>query len=319
MMNFTNCYCRFVMSLEQINDAARNCPKEFVDEIERYYHKEVDNVCDMILSAKHKKKIVMLTGPSGSGKTTTAKKVKQSLEKMGIHADYVSLDNFYIGKNNIPLNEQGVRDLESPNALRQDEIRRCVSDILNKGNCDIPIYDFGLGAPKPENVHIEIGKDDIIIIEGIHALNPSLIPTGIDEENIFKIYVSVKHGIKDYNNVLVSHQDIRLLRRLVRDFRDRSTGPQETISMWQNVINGQMINIQPFKRSSDATINSLHLFELCVLRNDAIKLLSMVNKDEPQYEESKRLLSEVEKFYPIDEALVPDDSLIREFLGGGIY
>ena len=274
MMNFTNCYCRFVMSLEQINDAARNCPKEFVDEIERYYHKEVDNVCDMILSAKHKKKIVMLTGPSGSGKTTTAKKVKQSLEKMGIHADYVSLDNFYIGKNNIPLNDQGVRDLESPNALRQDEIRRCVSDILNKGNCDIPIYDFGLGAPKPENVHIEIGKDDIIIIEGIHALNPSLIPTGIDEENIFKIYVSVKHGIKDYNNVLVSHQDIRLLRRLVRDFRDRSTGPQETISMWQNVINGQMINIQPFKRSSDATINSLHLFELCVLRNDEIKLLS---------------------------------------------
>ena len=319
MMNFTNCYCRFVMSLEQINDAARNCPKEFVDEIERYYHKEVDNVCDMILSAKHKKKIVMLTGPSGSGKTTTAKKVKQSLEKMGIHADYVSLDNFYIGKNNIPLNDQGVRDLESPNALRQDEIRRCVSDILNKGNCDIPIYDFGLGAPKPENVHIEIGKDDIIIIEGIHALNPSLIPTGIDEENIFKIYVSVKHGIKDYNNVLVSHHDIRLLRRLVRDFRDRSTGPQETISMWQNVINGQMINIQPFKRSSDATINSLHLFELCVLRNDAIKLLSMVNKDEPEYEESKRLLSEVEKFYPIDEAFVPNDSLIREFLGGGIY
>lgn len=319
MMNFTNCYCRFVMSLEQINDAARNCPKEFVDEIERYYHKEVDNVCDMILSAKHKKKIVMLTGPSGSGKTTTAKKVKQSLEKMGIHADYVSLDNFYIGKNNIPLNDQGVRDLESPNALRQDEIRRCVSDILNKGNCDIPIYDFGLGAPKPENVHIEIGKDDIIIIEGIHALNPSLIPTGIDEENIFKIYVSVKHGIKDYNNILVSHQDIRLLRRLVRDFRDRSTGPQETISMWKNVINGQMINIQPFKRSSDATINSLHLFELCVLRNDAIKLLSMVNKDEPEYEESKRLLSEVEKFYPIDEAFVPNDSLIREFLGGGIY
>ena len=319
MMNFTNCYCRFVMSLEQINNAARNCPKEFVDEIERYYHKEVDNVCDMILSAKHKKKIVMLTGPSGSGKTTTAKKVKQSLEKMGIHADYVSLDNFYIGKNNIPLNDQGVRDLESPNALRQDEIRRCVSDILNKGNCDIPIYDFGLGAPKPENVHIEIGKDDIIIIEGIHALNPSLIPTGIDEENIFKIYVSVKHGIKDYNNILVSHQDIRLLRRLVRDFRDRSTGPQETISMWKNVINGQMINIQPFKRSSDATINSLHLFELCVLRNDAIKLLSMVNKDEPEYEESKRLLSEVEKFYPIDEAFVPYDSLIREFLGGRIY
>lgn len=319
MMNFTNCYCRFIMSLEQINRAAMECPKEFVDDIEAYYRKEVDNVRDMIINSRHKKKIVMLTGPSGSGKTTTAKKVKQSLEDIGIHADYVSLDNFYIGKENIPLNDQGVRDLESPNALRLDEIRKCISDILNKGSCDIPIYDFGLGAPKPEEVHIEIGKDDIIIIEGIHALNPSLIPSGIDEENIFKIYVSVKHGIKDSNNILVNHQDIRLLRRLVRDFRDRSTGPQETLSMWDNVIAGQIKNIQPFKRSSDATINSLHLFELCVLRNDAVKLLSMVKEDEPQYQEAKRLLSEIDKFYSIDESYVPKDSLIREFLGGGIY
>lgn len=317
MINFSNSYNKFVLGLEQINSAAAEYPSQFVEDIEKMYRKEVCDVVNYVLNRCDRCKVLLLAGPSSSGKTTTAHLIKQELINRGAQAIIISLDDFYLGGNKAPLNEDGTPNYEAIEALDIDLVKECLKNLKNNGVADIPQFDFKVRSRKIDTNHIELSNNGIAIIEGIHALNPMFI--NHIKGGLVKLYISVKQGIKDYNGEILSRIDIRLLRRIVRDYHNRNTNPEDTFSMWASVRKGESLYIDPFKRTSDVTINSLHLYELCVLCHTAVPLLLSIKEGSVYYKLSRKLLSGVERFYPITEDLVPKNSLIREFIGGGIY
>ncbi len=318
MKNFSNSYHKFVLGLEQINEAAARCPEQFILDIENTFRKEINDVADYILSQEKKCKIVMLSGPSGSGKTTASHKIKEALEKRGSGAAIISLDDFYRDRSLVPVLPDGTIDFESIDALDVKEIKKCISDLLNTGICDMPKFDFITKKPAKEKIHVELKDDEIAIIEGIHGLNP-IFTNDLPNEGIVRVYISVKQGISDYNGLVIRNRSIRLVRRLTRDYDKRKSDVKATLSMWNNVCRGQDLYIYPFKRTSDRTINSIHIYELGVLRNKAISMLQQIKEGSPLFKNALALISSLERFYPIDESLVPKDSLIREFIGGGNY
>lgn len=318
MRRFDNSYRKYVLGLEQINEAALQCPQDFILGIEEAYHKEIANVVDHVLSPKSKCKVIMLSGPSGSGKTTTAHMIRDEIKARGVGSVIISLDDFYLGRDKIPVFEDGSPNFETVEALNVEEIKRCISSLMNEGSCDIPQFSFEKQRPEDEKEHIELNPGDVAIIEGIHGLNP-IFTNQLPQEGILKIYISVKQGIQDYNGTVIQNRSIRLARRLTRDFDKRKSHPEETLTMWDDVCKGQSMYIYPFKRTSDMTINSLHIYELCVLRSIAVPLLKKVKEDSPVFKDALKLISTLERFYPIDANLVPKTSMIREFIGGGIY
>lgn len=318
MKNFSNSYQKFVFGLEQINQAAQTQPVDFINDIESTYREEVSCAAEKIFKSGLKGKVVMLSGPSGSGKTTTAHMIKEELTRLGSGAVIISLDDFYRDRNKCPVLHNGDFDFESLDALDVNEIQKCISSLLEDNFCDMPKFDFIEKKPSKEKTRVQLNKGEIAIIEGIHGLNP-VFTKGIPEDAIIRIYISVKQGICDYNGQIISNRSIRLARRLVRDYYKRKSDPQVTLSMWDNVCKGQATYIYPFKRTSDITINSIHIYEPCVLRNMAISLLSTVPESSGSFRESLKLISALERFYPINQNLVPLNSMIREFIGGGIY
>lgn len=318
MKNFSNCYQKFVFGLEQINQAAAECPIDFVNSIEKTYSKEISDAVDYILSKKDKCKIIMLSGPSGSGKTTTAYKIREELIRRGSGAVIISLDDFYRDRTMAPIREDGTPDFETLEALDVQEIKKCIFSLMTSGKCDMPKFDFILKKPCKDKVHVELNDNEFAIIEGIHGLNP-VFTNKLPSEAIIRVYISVKQGITDYNGLVISNRCIRLVRRLIRDYEKRKSDAETTLSMWDNVCKGQSLYIYPFKRTSDITINSIHIYELCVLRNMAIHYLQQVKEDSPCLKSALKLISILERFYPINIEYVPKNSLLREFLGGGIY
>lgn len=318
MKNFDNSYSKFVIGLDQINEAAVKYPEEFILNMENKYKKEISCAVDSILSMQPVCKIIMLAGPSGSGKTTTSHMIIDELKMRGKQAVIISLDDFYKGNGNAPLTNDGQLDYEAVEALNIDQIKECINGLMNDGCCDVPQFDFKQKAPGKEKRHIELLKDGIAIVEGIHGLNP-MFTTDLSSDGILKIYISVKQGLNDYNGEIFSRKDIRLVRRLVRDFNHRESDAEVTFSMWDNVCRGEFLYIHPFKRTSDITINSIHTYEPCVLTHTGISLLNSIQEESPYFYFAKKVLSGLERFYPIDSKFVPKTSLIREFIGGGIY
>lgn len=319
MRNFSNSYNKFVFGLEQINEAAAKYPKEFVDSMEMMFKKEISDLASFVLKPENKCKILMLAGPSSSGKTTTAYKLRDELIKRGRRTIIISLDDFYLGKGKAPILLDGKHDYEAVEALDVQAVKDCLFSLMQNRFCDAPKFDFKTKSPFKDKMHIELGEDDIVIIEGLHALNPIFTSSFPKKEGILKAYISVKQGIKDYNGVVFSRRDVRLVRRLARDYRSRGADAEDTLSMWDSVARGEFLYIHPFKRTSDVTVNSIHIYEPCVLCHQAMPLLRSINKDSVYFKFSRRILSSIERFYPIDIELVPTDSLIREFIGGGIY
>lgn len=311
-------YLRFSDHLKQINAFAKNSPLPFIEQAERAFRESVCRAVNTVEGSEGKCKVIMLSGPSASGKTTTARKIKEELALRGCGAIIISLDDFYLGEGKAPLLPNGEPDYESVYALDLPELERCLLSLMLEGFCDMPIFDFPAKNPAPERRHLELGKHDIAIVEGIHALNP-LITEHLPEQGVLKLYISVKQGIKAEEDELLSHQDIRLIRRMVRDYQYRGALPEESLIMWDSVCEGEKRYIQPFKRISDQTINSIHIYEPCVFRKIAVPLFSMISPDSSRAPLANRLIRALECFEPIEADLVPPDSLLREFLGGGIY
>lgn len=318
MKNFSNSYQKFVLGLDEINYAAENHLSAFIEDIENSYNDEILRTAEYILGLKNKRIIVMISGPSASGKTTTALMIKEKLEQLGSGAALISLDNFYRDRRECKKLEEGIIDYESPEALDIDEFKICMRNLMEKGGCDIPKFNFAAKKPDPHKIHLELKENEVAIIEGIHGLNP-IFTKDLPKENIVRIYISVKQGINDYNGQVISNQEIRLVRRLVRDYDKRKSDPQNTLMMWDSVCKGQTNFIYPFKRTSDITINSLHLYELCVMRDIAIPLLSQVKENSPVFKNALILTSLLERFTPIHSDYVPTNSMIREFIGGSIH
>lgn len=314
MSNFASGYIKYINHLEQINDGAVRDPIGMIQEVEDSYRDHLENIARNITHHHRNVRVIMLSGPSSSGKTTTAHLLRDYLTDYGAKSTIVSLDDFYRGVGLAPKRPDGKFDYESVKALNEDAIKQCLLDIITTGEFSVPRYDFALGRPDGEPRRYKIGPDDMVVVEGIHGLNPQFtreLPQG----SCVKLYVSVKQQIKSANGEVISPMDLRLVRRIVRDIQFRDTTPEKTIAMWPQVVEGEDRYIRPYRLSADYTVNSIHIYEPCVMRTVAIPLLRAIAEDSPYYRKARGLESRLMRFEPIDPALVPENSMLREFLG----
>lgn len=305
--------------LEDINFRTVADPKGFVEESDAEYQKKVEHAADLISENRKKSPIVLLSGPSGSGKTTTAMKIAGELNKRGIGTHYVSMDNYFktIDPATAPRTPEGEIDLESPLCLDMELLNRHF-DMLAKGErIFVPKYEFSRKMRiQDPSASIKLDSDEIVIFEGIHALNDIITEK---HREAFKLYISARSNVEFNGQVVFKGTWFRLVRRMVRDHLFRGSDPAETMSMWANVRRGEKLNISPFKDKADFQFDSSLPYEPAVFNTTATELFSTVPEGIERYEELRSVLPAIQLFGHISEELVAPDSLIREFIGGGIY
>ena len=306
-----------INSLPEINNAALN-PEKLVADAEKRYLKEVYDAAKQIADDDNIK-IVSLAGPSASGKTTSAHILCERLAKIGEKTTVVSLDDFYYPPEKLPVLPDGSRDYESVQALNIELIRKCFTEIITTGKTMLPRYDFTAKKSIPNDRLADITDNGIVIVEGLHALNP-LITDLVPSENIFKVYISVNCSIEDNcGEQLLSSRQIRLVRRTLRDRIFRGSSVADTLSLWNGVVEGERKYLYRFKNTADVQIRTLHVYEPCVYRDEFLKLKHEITRDCVCYDYFMRTVSAIEKFNSINPDLVPENSLIREFIGNGKY
>ena len=263
-------------------------------------------------------RIVLIAGPSSSGKTTSTKRLAIQLMTHLIRPHMISLDDYFVNRLDTPRDEFGEYDYESLYALDLEQFNADLNALLRGEEVSLPTYDFEHGQRVYKGNVMKLEKDDILLIEGIHGLNPDL-STQIPEFQKFKVYISALTtlSIDDHNWVPTS--DNRLLRRIIRDHKYRGVSAQETIARWQSVRRGEEKWIFPFQENADAMFNSSLIFELGVMKDYVEPLLKQVPRDTPEYAEASRLLRFISYFEPISERQIPPTSLLREFLGGSSF
>lgn len=263
-------------------------------------------------------RVVLIAGPSSSGKTTSAKRLAIQLMTHLIRPHLISLDDYFVNRVDNPRDETGDYDYESLYALDLKQFNKDLNALIAGEEVNMPSYDFEQGIRVYKGKKIKLSPNDILLIEGIHGLNPELT-SQIPDKQKFKVYVSALTtlSIDDHNWVPTS--DNRLLRRIIRDHKYRGVTAQETIARWQSVRRGEQKWIIPFQENADAMFNSSLLFELGVMRDYAEPLLKKVPRDVPEFAEASRLLRFISYFEPISERQIPPTSLLREFLGGSSF
>ncbi len=304
------------LNLKVLNQNITNDTKALIASSEAAYKELISSVCAKIES-RRELKIVLLAGPSGSGKTTSANLLADRLISDGKAASVVSLDDFYRESSDpeYPLLENGKRDFETVDALDIPLLQKTLANIADGKEYSIPKFDFKLGG-RSEMRNYPKTNDGIVIIEGLHALNPrvfSLLPP----EKLLKIFISVSTNIIDRGAIILSGRKIRFLRRMVRDSIYRGSNAEETLSMWAGVLKGEDKYLYPNRQNADIEFNTFHPYELGVMRHFAERLISQKLAEKNPY--AKTVLSAVSLVEPISLSNVPENSLIREFVPGGIY
>lgn len=307
-----------VLTLEDINRQAAQQPAALIEQENRRYFDELDTVVRQLALAARERCLVMLSGPSSSGKTTTALLIRDSLRAVGVDAHTVSLDNFYRGRELAPVLPDGSFDYESPEALDLPRLEDCMKRLLRDGEADLPLFDFQTGRPAPQTARLSLRRDSVVIFEGIHALNP-VFESHLPRENVFKVFVNTISPIYDREGKVMARRDIRLVRRLLRDYRFRSSTLENTLHMWQQVVRGENLYLFPYVDTVDVLIDTTHAYEPCVFAGELLPLLHEVAADNPFSDTVRHLTDVLGRFTPIDPALVPRETLLREFLGGGLY
>lgn len=300
-------------SLNEINSAVRSDPVGFMHECINEYEGKLAAASDKILNDDNID-IVMLAGPSSSGKTTTAGKIARNIIAKGKNAYIMSLDDFYFNRLDIPINSDGLPDYENITALDLPLIRNCFNSLIKNRRVVLPVFNFSTGMREETGRELRLKKGDVVIIEGIHALNP-IITSGINTEHVFKIYISVSSRVTVNGKVLLTKRNIRFVRRMIRDFNFRSSDVEHTYFLWSGVRKGEDRFIFPFKANAQEFINTFHPFEPCLFRNEAINLLSCVTEESLYVDEAKRLSEALDRLSVFDPSLLTEDSLLREFIG----
>ncbi|OJF77535.1 MAG: nucleoside kinase [Treponema sp. CETP13] len=291
--------------------------KDFISITETLQNKNIADVATMIANKKNTK-LVLIAGPSSSGKTTTSKKLAMQLRALGHTPRLISLDNYYLGREKTPKNENNEYDYECLEALDIKQLNKDIIHLFEGKTVEIPSYDFSKGARYYNGEKLCLNPNDILVLEGIHGLNEKLTPL-VKAENKFKIYLSAltQLNLDDHNRIPTS--DNRLIRRIVRDYNFRGKTASETIRMWPNVHKGERLHIFPFQNNADVMLNTALDYELSVLKVYAEPLLRCVTPLEREYSEACRLLRFLDNFPEISEVSVPSHSLIREFIGGSAF
>lgn len=285
---------------------------------EALHEKKVASIADMISLRDEKVRFVLISGPSSSGKTTFSKRLSIQLMVSGLKPVVLSLDNYFVNREDTPLDENGDWDFEHLHALDLPLFKQHVKQLLNGEEIEIPFFDFEDGKRYFKGEKLKLKEDSVFILEGIHALNPELIPN-IPKQLIFKIYVSALTTISIDQHNWIPTTDTRLLRRIIRDYRFRNYSARETIARWSSVRRGEEKWIFPYQENADVMFNSALLFELAVLKKYATPILAEVPKYCDEYTETHRLLKFLNYFVPIHDREIPPTSLLREFVGGSSF
>ena len=292
--------------------------KDYILLDEALHEKKIAGIADSI--AKNKDlKVVLIAGPSSSGKTTFAKRLALQLRINGLKPKTISVDNYFVEREETPVDENGDYDFENIKAIDTNLLNNDLLKLLNGEEIKAPTFNFHTGSKEysDENT-MKLEKDEILIMEGIHCLNDELTYL-IPKAQKFKIYISCLTVLNiDYFN-RISTTDTRLIRRIVRDYQFRGYSAMHTLKMWQSVNNGEAKNIFPYQEEADVMFNSSLIYELSVLKDYAIPLLKEINQEEKEFSEAKRLYSMLSYFESIPEKEVPSNSLLREFIGGSIF
>jgi len=308
-----------VTTAASLNDMiAKRKINDFIDIAETHQQKCISEIASQIIKSK-KVRVVLIAGPSSSGKTTSAKKLGLELQAMGYIPKVISLDCYYVGRDRTPKDENGNPDYECLEALDVELLNKNLVDLFAGKEVTIPSYDFHTGTSYFEDKNkMTLAENEILIMEGIHGLNPALTPK-VPNELKFKIYLSAltQLNLDDHNRVSTS--DNRLIRRIVRDNNFRGKPAEGTIAMWPSVQRGEELHIFPFHDNADAILNTALDYELSVLRVYAAPLLRRVNPTQPEYSEAQRLLRFLENFATVAPTAVPPRSIIREFIGGSAF
>ena len=284
---------------------------------EALQEKRIVRIADDIAARKNVK-MVLIAGPSSSGKTTFSKRLSVQLMACGLMPMPISLDEYFVDREKTPRDEQGEYDYESIYALDLDLFNRQLQALLRGEEVELPHYDFASGRSMASGKRVKLRSNTILILEGIHGLNP-LMSQAIPEEAKFKIYVSALTSIKLDDHNYIPTTDNRLIRRIVRDYKYRGASAQSTIARWPSVRRGEDKWIFPYQENADVMFNSALIYELAVLRNQALPLLESVHQDQPEHMAATALATFLKFFNPISDAELPPTSLLREFLGGSSF
>ncbi|MBR2227268.1 MAG: nucleoside kinase [Bacteroidales bacterium] len=280
--------------------------------------REYVRIADLIYAQRDRVKIVFLAGPSSSGKTSSSLRLAQQLRILGMEPKVIELDNYFVSRDRTPLDDDGEYDFEALEAMDLELLGNHLNTLLAGGKVEIPRYDFKQGRPFFEGNFMELDENDILLMEGIHALDPAMVPS-VDQSRIFRVYASALTSLNVDENNNISTTDNRLLRRMVRDFRYRGTSPEATILRWPSVRRGENKYIFPFQENADAQFNSALLYELPLLKYYAEPLLRRIHPSSPAYTDAIRLLKFLDYIValtPEEIAAVPPTSILREFIGG---
>ena len=300
------------VTLDSINCCIREDAESFIASSEKSYSEKITQVAEKI-AGENGRTLVMLAGPSGSGKTTTALMLKNKLKSMGKNAITVSLDDFYCENNLNYTFEDGTVDYETVKALDEKLIGECLTKLITDGICSLPHFDFKT-KKRDRFTETEIEKDGVIIVEGLHAINPVITET-VKTERMIKIYVSVSSRIYDSEKVLLTKRDLRFVRRLIRDYHHRNSQVEFTFYLWRGVRKGEDRYLFPYSDRADIRIDSLHSYEPCVFKDTALELLDHISEGSEYYKEALELKNKLKGFVSIAESAIPNESLLNEFTG----
>ncbi len=293
---------------------------DLINVAEALHDKKISSIADDI-AARYRDggaRVVLVAGPSSSGKTTTTKRLSTYLMTNLLKPVMISLDNYFVDRDATPLDENGERDYEHLHALDLDLFNQHLTALLRGEEVELPYYSFELGKRIPKGERVRLKEGDVLLMEGIHGLNPDLTPSIADEQK-YRVYVSALTTLSIDDHSWISTSDNRLLRRIIRDYKYRGTSAVDTLRRWASVRRGEERWIFPFQENADSTFNSSLIFELGVMRDFGLEILRRVPNDCPEYGEAYRLRKILELFQPIGDKHIPPTSLLREFLGGSSF
>ena len=285
---------------------------------EALHERRYADIADQIYARRGSVKIVFIAGPSSSGKTSTSKRLALQCRILGMNPKVIELDNYFVDREFTPKDENGEYDFECLGAMDLKLLGQQLNDLLAGKEVEIPRFDFKDGRKYFEGNLMQLHEKDILIMEGIHALNPAMIPD-VDSSKVFRVFASALTSLSIDENNNISTSDNRMLRRMIRDNRTRGIVPENTITMWQSVRRGENRNIFPFQENADAVFNSAHIFELPVLKYFAEPLLRRISPSSPAYTEASRMLKFLDYIValtPAEMAAIPPTSILREFIDG---